>query len=117
MKKCLKAKHRAPHWCEGFRFTEASLLNLETVEQSMHGHEIVWHLGANTDIPGGNRVTDLDLRNCTIATCNVLEAMRENGVNKILFTSSGAVYCDTESLPLVERFGHRRPSHTTFPAP
>ncbi len=89
----------------GFRFIEADLLDLETLKQSMRGHGIVWHLGANTDIPSGNGITDLDLKNCTVATYNVLEATRDIGVDKILFTSSGTVYGDAESLPLVETFG------------
>ena len=63
-----------------FRFIEADLLDLDTLKASMKGHDIVWHLGANTDIPGGNKVTDLDLKNCTIATRNVLEAMRDNKI-------------------------------------
>jgi UDP-glucose 4-epimerase len=70
----------------------------------MKGHEIVWHLGANTDIPGGNRITDLDLKNDTIATYNVLEAMKQNKIDKILFPSSSTVYGDISSV-VAETFG------------
>ena len=90
---------------EGFRFIEADLLDIETLKESMKGHEIVWHLGANTDIREGNRVTDLDLKNCTIATRNALEAMRQNGINKILFASSSCVYGDVPPIALSETFG------------
>ena len=51
---------------------EADLLDFDTLKQAMKGHEVIWHLGANTDIPAGNRVTDLDLKNCTIATRSVI---------------------------------------------
>ena len=51
-----------------FEFIVADLLDYNTLTRAMRGHEIIWHLGANTDIPGGNTVTDLDLKNCTTAT-------------------------------------------------
>ena len=90
---------------EGFQFIEADLLDFDRLKETMAGHEIIWHLGANTDIPGGNRVTDLDLNNCTIATRNVLETMRANGIDKILFASSACVYGDSPPQALSEAFG------------
>jgi len=90
---------------EKFRFIEADLLDFEALKEAMKGHEIIWHLGANTDIPTGNRVTDLDLNNCTVATRNVLEAMKENSVGKILFSSSACVYGDAPPIELSETFG------------
>jgi UDP-glucose 4-epimerase len=88
-----------------FGFVEADLLDYDRLKAAMQGHEIVWHLGANTDIPTGNRVTDLDLNNCTVATRNVLEAMRQNGIKRILFASSACVYGDVPAVPLTETFG------------
>jgi UDP-glucose 4-epimerase len=90
---------------ENFTFIEADLLDFETLKAAMRGHDIVWHLGANTDIPGGNRVTDLDLKNCTTGTYNVLEAMRQNGMTQLLFTSTSAVYGDIEKMPTAEDDG------------
>lgn len=92
-----------------FHFIQADLLDYNTLTKAMKGHEVVWHLGANTDIPGGNRVTDLDLNNCTIATHNVLEAMRANKIDKILFSSSACVYGDAPPQPLSETFGPLHP--------
>lgn len=89
----------------GFRFIEADLLNFETLKEVMKGHEVIWHLGANTDIVGGNRITDIDLKNCTIATYNVLEVMRQNKIDKILFASTSCVYGDVPLIPLSETFG------------
>ena len=90
---------------EGFCFLHADLLDFETLREAMKGHEIVWHLGANTDIPTGNRITDLDLKNCTTATRNVLEAMRQNDIDKIIFASSACVYGDAPPIALSETFG------------
>ncbi|MDD5037923.1 MAG: NAD-dependent epimerase/dehydratase family protein [Dehalococcoidales bacterium] len=93
----------------GFQFIQADLLDTETLKQAMDGHEVTWHLGANTDIPSGNRITDLDLNNCTVATRNVLEAMRSNNIDKILFASSACVYGDAPPQPLAETFGPLHP--------
>lgn len=86
-------------------FIQNDLLNTTALNETIKGHDIVWHLGANTDIPTGNKVTDLDLKNCTIATRNVLEAMRSNNINKILFASSACVYGDAPPVALSETFG------------
>lgn len=89
----------------GFSFIQADLLEVETLKRAIEGHDLVWHLGANTDIRGGNRVTDLDLKNCTVATYNVLEAMRQNGINKLLFPSSATVYGDAPTKTFAETSG------------
>lgn len=90
---------------DGFNFIQADLLDLDSLKKSLKGQEIVWHLGANTDIPGGTAVTDLDLKNCTIATYNTLEAMRHNKVGNIIFASTACVYGDVSSVPLDETIG------------
>jgi UDP-glucose 4-epimerase len=89
----------------GFRFIRADLLDFDKLKTSMKGHVTIWHLGANTDIPKGNKITDLDLKNCTTATYNVLEAMRQNGQNELLFASSATVYGDVPKVALSETFG------------
>lgn len=88
-----------------FSFIQADMLDFEKLTTSMKGHDIVWHLGANTDIPNGNKLTDLDLNNCTIATHNVLESMKQNNIKKILFASSATVYGDMPSVLLSENTG------------
>jgi UDP-glucose 4-epimerase len=68
------------------------MLDLKALTEAMAGHDIVWHLAANTDIPAGFTKRRIDLDNDVVATCNVLEAMTEQGVKEILFSSTGAVY-------------------------
>jgi UDP-glucose 4-epimerase len=77
-----------------FRFVRGDLLDFISLENAMLGHDLVWHLAANTDIPGGYTTTDIDLRNCVIGTYNVVEAMRRNKIQPILFSSTGAIYGD-----------------------
>lgn len=89
----------------GFRFIQGDLLDFQVLKDAMSGHEVVWHLGANTGIRQGNMKTDLDLQNCTIAVYNVLEAARQLGIDKILFSSSACVYGDIPSTPVAESSG------------
>lgn len=89
----------------GFQFIQTDLLDFEVLREAMKGHDVVWHLGANTDIIKGNNITDLDLKNCTIATRNVLEAMRQNDMDRILFPSSATIYGETAPMPFAEESG------------
>jgi len=90
---------------ERFSLVHANMLDLNSLTKAMAGHDVVWHLGANTDIPGGTADPQLDLQNCTIATSNVLEAMTANGIRKLLFASSAAVYGETSRHPTPEDVG------------
>ena len=94
---------------DGFRFIQADLLDSDSLEQAMAGHDLVWHLGANTDIPAGRQDVDLDIKNCTLATHNVLEAMRTHGISKLIFSSTSALYGDPPVLPAPESAGPLRP--------
>ncbi len=73
-------------------FHRADMLDIDALTKAMQGHDIVWHLGANTDIPSGYTKHRIDLDNDVIATWNVLEAMVKTGIRDILFASTGAVY-------------------------
>lgn len=90
---------------KGFRFVQADIMDFDTLKKEMAGHEIVWHLAANTDIIKGNNITDFDLKNCVYGTYNVLEAMRQIGIKKLLFASSATVYGDAPPIALSETFG------------
>jgi UDP-glucose 4-epimerase len=75
-----------------FRLVEADLLDYDRLAAEVEGHDLVWHLAANTDIIGGVDQPRRDLRDCVMGTFNVVEAMRQTGVQPIIFSSTGAVY-------------------------
>src|SRR5690349_2016160 len=77
-----------------FHFIQADVLDLPKLMGSLHGHDLVWHLAANTDIIGSYAQPERDLRDCTMAAFNIVEAMRTIGIRPILFSSTGAVYGD-----------------------
>ena len=64
--------------------------------------DAVFHFAANADIKDGLKHPDKDLQQNTIATFNVLEAMRLKEVKKILFSSTGSVYGESTVFPTPE---------------
>ena len=86
-------------------FHNADLKNLDGLVPLMEGIDMVYHLAANPDIRLGTKITDTDLNEGTIATYNVLEAMRLSGVGKIAFASSSVVYGEDAPMPTPENHG------------
>lgn len=66
------------------------------------GVDVVCHLAANADVSMGLRFPRKDLEQNTIATSNVLEAMRFAGVKRIVFSSTSAIYGDATCIPTPE---------------
>jgi UDP-glucose 4-epimerase len=91
----------------GFTFHELDLLNREAVATLFNAirPDLVWHLAANSDISFGTTYTDFDLKGGTLATYNVLEAMRLSGCKRIIFSSSGAIYGEPKTMPTPEDYG------------
>jgi len=90
---------------KNFRFVKADLLDLPGLKEALKGHDLVHHLAANPDIRLGTAVPETDLRQGTLATFNLLEAMRATGVRKIAFSSSSVVYGEAEKIPTPEDYG------------
>lgn len=90
-----RAEFLAPHRKHPrFRMVQADVLDYPRLRAEMAGHDLVWHLAANTDIIGSHAQPRRDLRDCTEGAFNVVEAMRELGIRPLLFASTGAVYGD-----------------------
>lgn len=90
---------------EAFRFIQADLLSLDVLTEAIKGHDAVFHLAANSDIIESRRSSDLDLRLGTIATYNVLEAMRRADIKQIIFSSSSVIYGEPSVVPTPEDYG------------
>lgn len=81
---------------------EASLLEPARYGALFAGAEQVFHLAANADVRHGLEHPRRDVEQNLLATQHVLEAMREHGVSRIAFSSTGAVYGDASVLPTPE---------------
>jgi UDP-glucose 4-epimerase len=85
-----------------FHLVNGDTLDLERLGQSMRGAHFVFHLAANADVRFGLEHPRKDLEQNTIATFNVLEAMRLNDVNRIAFASTGSIYGEPQIFPTPE---------------
>ncbi len=92
-----------------FKFIQADVLNREQLSTALKGRDVVFHLSFNPDVRIGQRDTEVDLNQGTIATYNVLEAMRRQGIRKIIFASSSVVYGETSGEPVSEDQGPLQP--------
>src|SRR5438067_2455433 len=85
-----------------FRLYRHDLLDRDALERAMKGAEVVVHLAANADVRFGLQHPTKDLEQNTIATSNVLEAMRATGAMRIAFASTGSVYGEASVIPTPE---------------
>jgi UDP-glucose 4-epimerase len=87
---------------DGVRLLEGDVLDIDTIEDAVAGCDWVFHLQANADLRRGLDHPRRDLEQNTIATSNVLEAMRAQKVKQIMFASTGSVYGEPEVFPTPE---------------
>lgn len=86
----------------GFRLVKGDNSDRAALTEAMRGCDAVFHLAANADVRFGLDRPERDLEQNTIATFNVLEAMRANGIRKIAFSSTGSVYGEAALIPTPE---------------
>src|SRR5712691_13315731 len=85
-----------------FRLVKGDNLDLPALTKAMAGCNMVFHLAANADVRFGLEHPNKDFQQNTLATFNVLEAMRANGIKKISFASTGSVYGEAVVIPTPE---------------
>jgi UDP-glucose 4-epimerase len=85
-----------------FTLIRGDNLDLPALTAAMKGCDFVVHLAANADVRFGTEHPRKDLEQNTIATFNVLEAMRANGIKRIAFSSTGSTYGEAAVIPTPE---------------
>jgi len=88
-----------------FKFINLDLLDLEKLKKAIQGADIIYHLAANPDVRLGAENTRIHLEQNIIATYNLLEAMRINKQQNIVFTSTSTVYGEAALIPTPENYG------------
>ena len=86
-----------------FTLVRGDLLDLPALTEAMQGCEFVFHLAANADVRFGTEHPRKDLEQNTLATFNVLEAMRATGARRMAFSSTGSIYGEPDVFPTPER--------------
>jgi nucleoside-diphosphate-sugar epimerase len=81
---------------------EGELRSYERVHNAVRGAEVVFHLGAMGSVP---RSVQDPLTSSAVnveGTLNVLSAARDEGVRRVVFSSSTSVYGSTRTMPTTE---------------
>jgi UDP-glucose 4-epimerase len=86
-----------------YKLIKEDVLDKVKLTDAMKGCDIVFHFQANADVRGGINNTSIDLEQNIIGTHNVLDAMRINGIKKIVFASSATIYGEPEIIPTPEK--------------
>jgi UDP-glucose 4-epimerase len=86
----------------GFMLVRGDTLDPPALAAAMRGADTVFHLAANADVRFGTDHPRRDLEQNTIATFNVLEAMRASGVRRLVFASTGSIYGEATVIPTPE---------------
>jgi len=90
------------------RFVEGDLLRREDLECVFDQYEIdaVMHFAALASVGDSMRNPQRYYENNVVGTLNLLGAMHEHGVKRLIFSSSAAVYGDPDLVPIPE--DHRK---------
>ena len=84
------------------QFIEGSVTDLPLLNKLFQNVSYVFHLAAIPSVPRSIEDPQATHEANTTGTLNVLLAARDNGVKKVIYASSCAVYGDTATLPIRE---------------
>jgi len=84
------------------KIIEADAGDKDRLSEAMRDIDVVYHFASNPDIARAIKEPDIDFWQGTYLTNNVLEAMRVNGVKKLLYASGSGIYGDTGLLEVNE---------------
>ncbi len=86
--------------------------DLEALTRTMSGHDTVIHLASNPDIARAAVEPDIDFREGTYLTQQIVEAMRRTRAARLLYASGSGVYGDLGEVEAQEDFGPLVPVST-----
>jgi UDP-glucose 4-epimerase len=94
------------------RVIHGDLKDLAALERCMEGHQTVIHLASNPDIARAAVEPDIDFREGTFLTQQIVEAMRRTRTPHLLYASGSGVYGDLKDFEASEDFGPLVPVST-----
>ena len=86
----------------GAKFVDGSLLQKAAVDSALEGVDAVIHFGAKSLVGESVQKPEIYWNTNVNGTRILLEAMREKGIKKIVFSSSAATYGEPKSVPITE---------------
>jgi UDP-glucose 4-epimerase len=105
--------HYAHHQGDArLRVVHGDVKDLAALERNMQGHDVVIHLASNPDIARAVTEPEIDFREGTFLTNQILEAMRRTGTPRLLYASGSGVYGDLGECEAFEDYGPLIPVST-----
>lgn len=92
--------------------TEGDIKDLEHLKTAMQGIETVYHFASNPDISKAVTQPDIDFWEGTYLTNQIVEAMRIDGVKRLIYASGSGVYGECGLNPVAEEYPNMRPIST-----
>lgn len=83
-------------------FIEADLLDQSKLESILPGHDAVIHMASFIEVGESVKKPVEFAENNIVGTIKLLEAMRNTGVKKMIFSSSACVYGVPKNIPITE---------------
>lgn len=90
----------------------ADVKDMASLERAMAGHTVVIHLASNPDIARAATEPDIDFREGTYLTQQIVEAMRRTRTPRLLYASGSGVYGDIGSVEAHEDYAPLVPVST-----
>jgi len=94
------------------RVVRGEVKDLDSLTAAMRDHDAVIHLASNPDIARAAIDPEIDFREGTLLTNNVVEAMRRAGTKTILYASGSGIYGDLGEHEADEDYGPLIPIST-----
>jgi nucleoside-diphosphate-sugar epimerase len=83
-------------------FVEGDVRDRNVLARVMQDCDLVYHLAAQSNVLGAVQNMEYSFASNVVGTFNVLQAARQAGVQRMVFTSSREVYGDPQELPVPE---------------
>ncbi|HEV2688359.1 MAG TPA: NAD-dependent epimerase/dehydratase family protein [Bryobacteraceae bacterium] len=105
--------HYAHHQGDArLRVIHGDVKDLAALERNMAGHDVAIHLASNPDIARAATEPDIDFREGTYLTQQIVEAMRRTETPRLLYASGSGVYGDLGQHEAEEDYGPLIPVST-----
>ena len=87
---------------DGLEIVQADVRDADALARAFRGADVVYHLAAQSTVMGAARNLDYTFTTNVVGTYNVLRVAHEQGVRRVVFTSSREVYGEPLCLPVDE---------------
>jgi len=98
-----------PLWKSNIKIVAADIKDLERLTREMDNCDIVYHFASNADIAKAVADPTIDFYEGTLLTQNILEAMRINGIKRIVYASGSGIFGDTKGKIASEDYHPMKP--------